>query len=53
MKDLLAFIEHLRADLGEAAAAAEREDIEGVLEKFETVALRITTKAAEFRGVGR
>jgi hypothetical protein len=50
LKDLLAFVEHLRADLGEAAAAIERQDIEALLEKFEGIAVRINTKAAELRG---
>jgi len=49
VKDLLAFVEHLRADLGEAAAAIEREDLDGMFEKFGGVALRIQTKIAELR----
>lgn len=53
MKDLQAFIEHLRADLGEAAAAAERQDIEQVVEAFERVVVRIHAKVTEFRTLGK
>ncbi len=50
MKELLAFVEHLRADLGEAAAAIEREDIEGTLAAFARVAVRINSKIDELAG---
>jgi hypothetical protein len=49
VKDLLAFVEHLRADLGEVAAALERHDLEGALLKFDGISLRIKSKVEELR----